>query len=74
MEDKEAADANYLRSIEKKKLLSTIEKAGLLSKAEKAGLTLSRVRCRSYEHTLGLPAQPYFQSFDVVMRGQLNVC
>ena len=45
MEDKEADAPNYLRSLERKKVLSNIEQLGLLSAAEKAGLSLSKVSC-----------------------------
>lgn len=34
---------NYLKTAEKKKILSNIESLGLLSAAEKAGLSLSKV-------------------------------
>ena len=43
VEDKEASAPNYLRSLERKKVLSNIEQLGLLSAAEKAGLSLSKV-------------------------------
>lgn len=45
VEDKEANAPNYLRSLERKKVLSNIEQLGLLSAAEKAGLSLSKVSC-----------------------------
>ena len=45
VEDKEADAPNYLRSLERKKVLSNIEQLGLLSAAEKAGLSLSKVGC-----------------------------
>ena len=43
MEDKETDAPNYLRTLERKKVLSNIESLGLLSAAEKAGLSLSKV-------------------------------
>mmetsp|Transcript_9226 Transcript_9226/g.32056 ORF Transcript_9226/g.32056 Transcript_9226/m.32056 type:complete len:183 (+) Transcript_9226:37-585(+) len=43
VEDGEATSRNFLKSAEKKKLLSQVESAGLLSAAEKAGLTLSKI-------------------------------
>ena len=45
MEDKETDAPNYLRTLERKKVLSNIESLGLLSAAEKAGLSLSKVGC-----------------------------
>ncbi len=38
---------NYLRTAERKKVLSNIESLGLLSAAEKAGLSLSKVNPRT---------------------------
>ncbi len=43
MEDKELDAPNFLKTAERKKVLSNIESLGLLSAAEKAGLTLSKV-------------------------------
>ena len=43
VEDKETDAPNYLRTLERKKVLSNIEQLGLLSAAEKAGLSLSKV-------------------------------
>ena len=43
VEDKETDAPNYLRTLERKKVLSNIESLGLLSAAEKAGLSLSKV-------------------------------
>ncbi len=43
MEDKETDAPNYLRTLERKKVLSNIEQSGLLSSLEKAGLSLSKV-------------------------------
>ena len=45
VEDKETDAPNYLRTLERKKVLSNIEQLGLLSAAEKAGLSLSKVGC-----------------------------
>lgn len=65
MEDKEDDAPNYLRSLERKKVLSNIERLGLLSAAEKAGLSLSKVsylnisfhpsnlRCLAFPHYCG---------------------
>ena len=43
VEDKELDAPNFLKTAERKKVLSNIESLGLLSAAEKAGLTLSKV-------------------------------
>lgn len=43
LESPDKGSSTYLKTIEKKKLLSGVESLGLLSKAEKAGLTLSTV-------------------------------
>jgi len=43
LEDKETDAPNYLKSFERKKILSNVESLGLLSAAEKAGLSLSKV-------------------------------
>lgn len=43
VEDKETDAPNYLRTLERKKVLSNIEQLGLLSAAEKAGLSLSKL-------------------------------
>lgn len=45
VEDKELDAPNFLKTAERKKVLSNIESLGLLSAAEKAGLTLSKVLC-----------------------------
>lgn len=44
VEDKETDAPNYLRTLERKKVLSNIEQLGLLSALEKSGLSLSKVR------------------------------
>lgn len=43
VEDKELDAPNFLKTAERKKVLSNIESLGLLSAAEKAGLSLSKV-------------------------------
>lgn len=47
VEDSEMDAPNYLKTAERKKVLSNIESLGLLSAAEKAGLSLSKARAYS---------------------------
>lgn len=47
VEDSEMDAPNYLKTAERKKVLSNIESLGLLSAAEKAGLSLSKARAHS---------------------------
>lgn len=48
VEDKELDAPNFLKTAERKKILSNIESLGLLSAAEKAGITLSKVHSSDF--------------------------